>query len=450
MSAITQVLARWGALPAADLYVRLSDEFGTERSIQRALKAEPDVLAMGKTTRRAYALRRPEIAPATIMLRHEDGSDSTVATITGLAAGQWWVDAEPAAPKWITLGQREETPGIFQGLPWYLEPFRPAGFLGRAWVREHAAAHGWTVDVNAWSEDQVIEAALQQPWDTRGNLGLARIAGAADAAVPAAQRQRLYAERAAKVLNGEMVGASADGEQPKFTAVVDDGQEQPLRPVLVKFSPYLTDDPAAQRWGDIMVTEAVAAQVMTLNGMSAASTMVWRYDDRIWLETTRFDRIGTSGRRGMASLRALAQTFGYTGPQNGWVTAVEHLQRRGAVDNEQVDHARYLAAIGHLLANTDMHMGNLSFLLSSDAEPLISVAPAYDMAPMRWVPGATSGRVPALEPEAIPHVGDREALIVARDIWEETARHELVTPAWANWANDRARQLKEHLERSQN
>lgn len=448
MSAITRVLARWGALPAADLYVRLLDEFGTERSIQRALKAEPDVLAMGKTTRRTYALLRPEIAAVSVMLRHEDGSDRVVATLTGLAAGQWRVAPEPAAPKWITLGQREETPGIFQGLPWYLEPFRPAGFLGRAWVREHAAAHGWTVDVNAWSEDQVIEAALQQPWDTRGNLGLERIAAAADAAVPAAQRQRLYAERAAKVLNGEMVGASADGEQPKFTAVVDDGQEQPLRPVLVKFSPYLTDDPAAQRWGDIMVTEAVAAQVMTLNGMSAASTMVWRYDDRIWLETTRFDRIGTSGRRGMASLRALAQTFGYTGPQNGWVTAVEHLQRRGAVGDEQVGHARHLAAIGHLLANTDMHMGNLSFLLSSDADPLLSIAPAYDMAPMRWVPGATSGRAPALEPEAIPNVYDREALVVAREIWEETSRHELVTPAWAAWANDRARQLKERLDRA--
>jgi hypothetical protein len=62
----------------------------------------------------------------------------------------------------------------------------------------------------------------------------------------------------------------------------------------------------------------------------------------------------------------------------------------------------------------------------------------------------TSGRVPALEPEAIPQVDDREALIVAREIWEETARHELVTPAWAAWANDRAKQLEQQLERSQN
>lgn len=72
------------------------------------------------------------------------------------------------------------------------------------------------------------------------------------------------------------------------------------------------------------------------------------------------------------------------------------------------------------------------------------------MAPMRWVPGTTSGRVPALEPEAITHVNDRDALIVAGDTWEETARHELVTQAWAEWANHRAQQLKEQLERDAN
>lgn len=448
MSAITQVLARWGALPAAELYDRLSKELGTERSIQRALKSHPDVLAMGNARRRAYALRRPEMPPVTIMLRDEHGRDSAVARLTALVAGQWWVAPEPGAPQWMGLGERDRTPGVFQGLPWFLEPFRPAGFLGRAWVREHAAANGWTADVNAWTDDQVVTAALQESWDWRGNLGLARITDATDAVVPAGERRFLYAERASQVLDGHMVGASADGEQPKFTAVVDDGPGRSARPVLVKFSPYLSGDPAAQRWGDVMVTEGVAAQVMAVHGMSTASTLVWSHDDRIWLETTRFDRVNANGRKGMTSLRALAQTFGYTGPQNGWVGAVEHLQRRGAVGNEHVEQARHLAAIGHLLANTDMHMGNLSFLLSNDAEPLLSIAPAYDMAPMRWVPGATSGRVPVLESEAIPHVDDREALIVAREIWEETARHELVTPAWAEWANHRAQQLKEQLERA--
>jgi hypothetical protein len=383
-----------------------------------------------------------------ILLRDEQGRDHIVATLVALTAGQWWVNPVPSAPKWMVLGEHNGMPGVFQGLPWYLEPFRPAGFLGRTWVREHAQAHDWSLDVNAWSEDQIITATLQEPWDWRGNLGLSRITDAIDAVVPAVDRFARYAEIANQVLNGVMVGASADGEQPKFTAVIDDGEGHHLRSVLVKFSPPLTDNPAAQRWGDIMVTEGVVAQVMTLHGLSAAPTQVWRYQDRIWLETNRFDRIRGRGRKGMASLRALAQTFGYIGPQNGWVDAVEHLHRRGAIDMDQVLHARRLANIGHLVAHTDMHMGNLSFLLSNDVDPQLSIAPAYDMAPMRWVPSSNTGNVPALVKEVPPRVEDREAMAIAREVWDVVANHELVTPAWAEWADSRVRQLKEDLDRA--
>lgn len=443
MSAITDALTRWGALSSGELYKYVAREVGTARTMQRVIKSEPNVLRLGHTTRSAYGLRRPDMEPVLIVLRDEQGRDYNIATLIALVAGQWWVDPMAGAPKWMVLGERDGTPGVFQGLPWYLEPFRPAGFLGRAWVREHAQAHGWTLDVNAWSDDQVITAALQESWDWRGNLGLTRITAATDAVVPAADRHARYAEIANQVLNGVMVGASADGEQPKFTAVIDDGKERHLRAVLVKFSPPLTDDPAAQRWGDIMVTEGVVAQVMTLHGVSAAPTQVWRYQDRIWLETNRFDRIHEKGRKGMASLRALAQTFGYTGPQNGWVDAVEHLNRRGAIDVEQVMRAKHLANIGHLVAHTDMHMGNLSFLLSNDVDPQLSVAPAYDMAPMRWVPSSNTGAVPPLVKEDPPRVMDSEATAIAREVWDVVAHHELVTPEWAEWAGTRARQLQE-------
>lgn len=442
MSAITDALTRWGALSSGELYKNVAPEVGTPRTMQRVIKSEPNVLRLGHTTRSAYGLRRPDMEPVSIVLRDEQGRDDNVASLIALVAGQWWVDPVPGAPKWMVLGERDGTPGVFQGLPWYLEPFRPAGFLGRAWVRKHAQAHGWTLDVNAWSEDQVINAALQESWDWRGNLGLARITDATDV-VPAADRRARYAEIAGQVLNGVMVGASADGEQPKFTAMVDDGKDRHLRSVLVKFSPPLTDDPAAQRWGDIMVTEGIVAQVMTLHGESAAPTQIWRHADRIWLETNRFDRIHDKGRKGMASLRALAQTFGYIGPQNGWVDAAEHLNRRGAIDIHQVARTKRLANIGHLVAHTDMHMGNLSFLLSSDFDPQLSVAPAYDMAPMRWVPSSNTGSVPELVQEAPPRVDDREAVAIAREVWEVVAQHELVTPEWAEWADTRARQLHE-------
>ncbi|HEY4092774.1 MAG TPA: HipA domain-containing protein [Luteibacter sp.] len=445
MSAITDALNRRGALPAAELYRLVAESVGTERSFQRAVKAEPDVLRIGQTTRRVYAVSRPAIQPAPIVIRDEEGVDREVATLVALAAGQWWVNMASGAPDWMRIGEREGTSGVFQGLPWYLEAFRPAGFLGRAWVREHAHAHGWTLDVNAWTEDQVVSAALQQAWDWRGNLGLARIVEVNDGPIAADARRAIYAERARQVLDGIMVGASADGEQPKFTAVVDDGVGYAPRAVLVKFSPPLANDPAAQRWGDIMVTEGIAAQVMASHGVNAAPTQVWKHDDRIWLETDRFDRVGKHGHKGMASLRSLAQTLGYMGPQNGWVGAAEHLERRGAIGRAQMEQVQHLASIGHLLANTDMHMGNLSFLLSSKHAPLLSVAPAYDMTPMRWVP-APSGNVPALVPEPPPRVDDPKALLIARDVWDETARHELVSADWSKWAADRAARLKALLQ----
>jgi Uncharacterized protein related to capsule biosynthesis enzymes len=444
MSVITDALNRWGALPVAALYRLVAGQIGSERTFQRALNAEPDVVSLGHTNRRAYALSRSDMPPSSVVLRDDDGADHEIGTLVALAAGQWWMKSTSEAPQWIHLGERDGTPGVFQGLPWFLEALRPAGFLGRAWVREHAHAYGWTLDVNAWSEDQVISAAIQQPWDWRGNLGLARIVESGDQPLLASERRAVYAERANTVLNGIMVGASADGEQPKFTAIVNDGVGYPPRAVLVKFSPPLANDPAAIRWGDIMVTEGIAAQVMRGYGVDAARTQVWKYEDRIWLETDRFDRVGLHGHKGMASLRSLAQTFAYMGPQNGWVGAVEHLERRGAIDESIVGKVRQLAEIGHLLANTDMHMGNLSFLLCDVGEPILEVAPAYDMTPMRWVP-APNGSVPTLVFEPPPNVGDRRALLIARDVWEEASRHELVSSEWAAWAAERATQLTARL-----
>jgi hypothetical protein len=284
---------------------------------------------------------------------------------------------------------------------------------------------------------------MQVPWDWRGNLSIGPFIEVPDYLVSANLRREEYTRRAEQVLDGVIVGASADGEQPKFTAVVDEVHGQ--RAVLVKFSPHLKDNPAGRRWADIMLTESVASQVLMLHGMSSAATEVWLHGDRVWLETTRFDRIGSRGRRGMASLRTLAQAFNYHGPQHGWVEAAQHLQRQDVIDSDQVALAQRLAAIGHLILNNDMHMGNLSFLISNDGSPLLAIAPVYDMAPMRWVPSATSGVVPALQSEPVPKIDDPEALTIAYEIWIETARHELASDEWREWSAHRAQQIHKVL-----
>ena len=58
MTAITQALARWGVMQSGDLYEHVKDDFGSQRSFERALADTPGLLRLGSTRSRAYALRR--------------------------------------------------------------------------------------------------------------------------------------------------------------------------------------------------------------------------------------------------------------------------------------------------------------------------------------------------------------------------------------------------------
>lgn len=189
----------------------------------------------------------------------------------------------------------------------------------------------------------------------------------------------------------------------------------------------------------------MAQQVIAIHGLDSAATEFWVHDDRMWLETTRFDRIGAHGRRGMVSLRALANSYHYQGPPNGWIQAVEHLERRGVLRPEDVANVRHIATIGQLLLNTDMHMGNLSFIVGDGWPHPLQVAPVYDMTPMRWVPVGAQNVVPALAPQPLFKTSDIDAMLIAAEIWEETSRQELATEGWRQWSAERARQIREAL-----
>lgn len=440
MSAITDALSRWGALRAMDLAQRVAAEFGSQRSVQRAVKADPRIVRLGRTTRSAYAMRRSGIRDAPVLMRDEHGQDHHVGTLVALAADQWLVAPTGITPAWMNLGTLQDIAGVYPNFPWFLDNLRPAGFLGRTWVRAHAGAMGWPEDLTQWTDEQVVAAASEAPWDWRGNLGLEVLRDGDEPALPSATRFGAYAERARAVLDGATIGASAEGEQPKFTARLDDG-----RTVLVKFSHIMTGHPSGRRWGDILVTEAVAAQVMALHALTSASTQVWRHADRVWLEADLFDRVPGGGRHGLVSLRSLARGFSYSGPQGNWLAPVGHLERRGAVERSIVEQASRLGQLGQLLANTDMHLGNLSFLLSP-TPPLLALAPVYDMAPMMWAP-LSSGAVPELTRVKLPAVDDPDMLRVAQEIWTTTAAHELVSDEWRRWAMQRSVQIGEALTR---
>ena len=92
--------------------------------------------------------------------------------------------------------------------------------------------------------------------------------------------------------------------------------------------------------------------------------------------------MGARGRRGTLSLLALDAEF--AGRLLTWTDSAEHLQRAGLLEAADRERVRWLEVFGHLIANTDMHGGNLSFFLRGTR--VLGVCPPYDMTPMFYAP----------------------------------------------------------------
>jgi hypothetical protein len=178
----------------------------------------------------------------------------------------------------------------------------------------------------------------------------------------------------------------------------------------VKFSSAGTDR-VAQRWSDLLVSEHLATQVLYDAGLTPTTTALLTGARRTFLESQRFDRQGEHGRRGLVSLAALSNE--YLGSRDDWVTTTAGLARLGLISLEDARTVRRLATFGRLIANTDMHFGNLSFHLSFDSSP--SLAPVYDMLPMLYAPTAGQVVVPREFNPPLPTDANL-------DIWKETSK----------------------------
>jgi hypothetical protein len=284
--------------------------------------------------------------------------------------------------------------GVFPGLPWFLDDMRPQGFLGRLFAHRSAYELGLNPDILLWNEDAVLTALLLRGEDSPGNFvlgdqALERALRSTPDAIPASRRADRYAALAQATLAGERAGSSAAGEQPKFTACVEDADGS-LRYVLVKFSEPVEGNPVAQRWADLLTCEYLANQLLGENGQaSARDELVWS-QGRLCLESTRFDRTGAHGRRGFVSLAAWSDA--HDGVRDNWSNAAERMQRGGWLDAGALEQIRQRWWFGRMIGNTDMHFGNLGFFLE-DILPL-QLTPSYDMLPMLYRPAANGGIVP--------------------------------------------------------
>lgn len=233
-----------------------------------------------------------------------------------------------------------------------------------------------------------------------GERSLARFL-AAPTPVPIAESEKpaAYARLAQQAANGDLPGSPAGGEQPKFTAYAM--TEAGAQHVIVKFS-EAEAGPVGERWRDLLLAEFLALTSLRNAGMAAAHAHV--VDNlntparQRFLEIRRFDRFGARGRLGLHSLTALDLEF--VGKGNaGWPEITRELARQGRIDADSAHQAARLWAFGHLIGNTDMHGGNLSFLSHTDRP--YTLAPAYDMTPMAFAPRSGGGLPEALPPAVI-------------------------------------------------
>jgi hypothetical protein len=295
--------------------------------------------------------------------------------------------------------------------------------MGRAFARRHGEAFGLDRDPQLWTGGGVLSALLRYGDDTPGNFILGdsalehfeRTKLVPPETIALEQRVGRYANLAEAALADDVPGSSAGGEQPKFTACVDEGGE--YRHLLVKFSPR-RDTPGGRRWADLLVCEHLASKTMRESGLDACETRLAQDGGRCFLEVGRFDRVGRYGRRGFVSLMALSNA--YHGQLDNWVAAADRLQRDGWLNHEDADTLRVLWWFGGLIRNTDMHFGNVSFAL--DFGRPLRLAPAYDMLPMHYRPNAAGEVVTREFVPPLPPPQQRSLWLRAADIavtfWE--------------------------------
>ena len=355
-----------------------------------AARLGPRIARIGKARATRYGLVREVRGLGTRWpVYRVDGRGRTreVGTLHALHPASWWFEARGEASAWL---HEEFADGLFPGLPWFLVDLRPQGFMGRAFAYRYGDTLGLKRDPSLWSADDILVAMLAYGEDLQGDLIVgeralerARELRRSVEVIARDARVARYAELAERALEGEAVGSSAGGEQPKFTAYVDDGADS-VRAVIVKFSGPI-ETPAGRRWADLLVAEHLAGEVLRAHGLPASESEVVVAGRRYCLEMTRFDRVGAHGRRGFASLAALGAE--YHGHYNDWRDAADLLTRDGWITPEDDARLRLLWWFGEWIANTDRHLGNVGVFVG-DARPL-ALAPAYDTLPMLYRPAST-------------------------------------------------------------
>ena len=435
---LTAALAQRPLHTAAELADRLNVSQPTiSRGLNR-LAGKVVRIGLGRASR--YSLARPinRLGTSWPLYRiNGEGRPEHLGDLFSIAGGHWYLQSTEPRP---ALMQNEFRDGVYPDLPWFLEDLRPQGFLGRAFVQAHAEELDVPAELTAWNSDHVLAALLRHGDNLSGDLVVGD--DALESAlhelinplcIDPSARSEEYPRMAASALRGQSVGSSAGGEQPKFTAQLreDDGT---FRAVIVKFSePQST--PSAIRWADLLQCEHLAGTILSENGVRAAQTHILDSEGRRFLQSTRFDRTPSLGRRGYVSLRALdAAHIGRA--RAPWPEMAEILLSSGWINEDTAHELTVAGLFGDLIGNNDMHFGNVAFQLKDD-QPL-ALVPLFDMLPMLYAPGSAGALVDrTFEPRPpLPRYLSawKFAAQMASSFWQRVARNNWISQSFSEIA----------------
>lgn len=350
-----------------------------------------------------------------------NGATYIVGFIRPLAHGGFYVSLVPGTSS-LLLGEGGN--GLYDDLPYFLLDSAPQGFIGRQIAAQFATdSEGFPSDPRRWNTNHIGRYLMCNGDDMPGNLKFGDQARYRRRPRFVRTARTEYPQLANMVMEGDVGGSSAGGEQPKFTAFC----EERLAHVIVKFSPP-GDGDVARRWKDILITEYHASRVLLDHGLSAAETALFEKGGRFFLESVRFDRSGEYGRDSMISLQSIDAEF--LGSGGAWPQVVDGLLGLGMMEHSDQCAVKTLWYFGRLINNTDMHLGNLSMGVSGDVFRLL---PIYDMCSMGFAP-KSSGEVmplaftkPTITVEQADCDAYRNAMNIARDFWGRVANDDCLS-----------------------
>jgi len=336
-----------------------------------------ELLIIGKARETQYATRRKITGitlPIPIYEILEDGSSRLFGILHSIKPNGFYFESKIAAAK----------SRIYNDLPYFLNDLRPTGFLGRIIPMQNEDLQ-LPKDISLWTAEHCLNYLTKRGWNTVGNFILGDTSfqlyleksNSLENRIKSDNRKNQYPLYADDVLASGDPGSSAGGEQPKFTTILIPENQY----VLVKFSPPIHTE-IGERIADILICEHLALDILKKHACDAASSEILIYDDRVFLEVKRFDRIKNVGRRGLISLGTFDAEF--SGTMNTWSKTAFDLVTQKIIVPSLLEKIRFREIFGELIANNDMHSYNLSFF--TEGQIIIDLAPVYDMGPMLFMP----------------------------------------------------------------